>query len=71
MTIREEIEAAMLHGASAMFLIGLLAYFKKDEAATIASIEMAAEKVRLQREVEISTVEVRYQKHMERKKSRQ
>jgi hypothetical protein len=71
MTIREEIEAAMRVGASAMFVIGLLVCFRDDPDGTLKAFEAAAESLRFEREVKLSTVEVRYQKYMERKKSRQ
>lgn len=61
MTISEEIQHAMNHGASAMFLYGLLAYFRRDPVATMQAIEMAAERSRGLKEVKLSDAEQLWQ----------
>jgi hypothetical protein len=70
MTIREEIEAAMRNGASAMFVMGLLVCFKDDPDGTLAAFEAAAETVRVERDVKLSAAETNFQSKVPRLKSR-
>jgi hypothetical protein len=69
MTIREEIEAAMRNGASAMFVMGLLVCFKDDPDGTLAAFEAAAETVRVEREVKLSAAWANLQSKVPRMKS--
>lgn len=54
MTITEEIQDAMLHGANAMFIFGLWAMFKRDQEGTMLAFEEAAKRVISKREVKPS-----------------
>jgi hypothetical protein len=69
MTIREEIEAAMRNGASAMFVTGLLICFKEHPAETLEAFEAAAETLRAERDVKLSAAEGKFQSKPARIKS--
>jgi hypothetical protein len=51
MTAIDEIQQAMEHGASTMFLLGLLQWYKVNPQGAIETINLAAERLRLKREV--------------------
>ena len=53
MTMVEEIIEAMEHGASTMFLLGLLVEHKRQPLSMLKAIERAGEAVRGMREVKV------------------
>lgn len=53
MTMVEEIIEAMDHGASSMFLLGMIALHDREPLRMLKAIEAAAEVVRSSREVKV------------------